>query len=221
MTELPRRRLDLGKNRTSPTSAARDKSNWGGPRARWRPAARGVRRLRHIRASRCGRHHRARPACAPAPRPGGRRHRLLRRQALPFRAADGPRRRQFLAARGDRAAARHVGDRTCALFDHRRDLLRNVQPLFAELDGGGFAVGHNGNLTNGLTLRRQLVRDGALMQSTTDTEVILHLVAAPNAIASSIASSKGCASSKAPMRLSGLPTRSSSAHAIRSAFAPW
>jgi len=56
-------------------------------------------------------------------------------------------------------------------------VLRNVQPLFAELDGGGFAIGHNGNLTNGLTLRRQLVRDGALMQSTTDTEVILHLVA--------------------------------------------
>src|SRR5436305_1707167 len=56
-------------------------------------------------------------------------------------------------------------------------ILRNVQPLFAELDGGGFAVGHNGNLTNGLSLRRQLVREGALMQSTTDTEVILHLVA--------------------------------------------
>src|ERR1700681_3399223 len=56
-------------------------------------------------------------------------------------------------------------------------ILRNVQPLFAELDAGGFAVGHNGNLTNGLTLRRQLVRDGAIMQSTTDTEVILHLLA--------------------------------------------
>src|SRR5436190_20803678 len=56
-------------------------------------------------------------------------------------------------------------------------VLRNVQPLFAELNGGGFAVGHNGNLTNGLTLRHQLVREGAIMQSTTDTEVILHLVA--------------------------------------------
>jgi amidophosphoribosyltransferase len=56
-------------------------------------------------------------------------------------------------------------------------ILRNVQPLFAELNTGGFAVGHNGNLTNGLTLRRQLVREGAMMQSTTDTEVILHLVA--------------------------------------------
>src|ERR1700744_3486754 len=56
-------------------------------------------------------------------------------------------------------------------------ILRNVQPLFAELNAGGFAVGHNGNLTNGLTLRRQLVREGAMMQATTDTEVILHLVA--------------------------------------------
>src|SRR5471030_2625248 len=56
-------------------------------------------------------------------------------------------------------------------------ILRNVQPLFAELNAGGFAVGHNGNLTTGLTLRRELVRNGAMMQSTTDTEVILHLVA--------------------------------------------
>jgi amidophosphoribosyltransferase len=56
-------------------------------------------------------------------------------------------------------------------------ILRNVQPLFAELDGGGFAVAHNGNLTNGLTLRRNLIRDGAICQSTTDTEVIVHLVA--------------------------------------------
>jgi amidophosphoribosyltransferase len=56
-------------------------------------------------------------------------------------------------------------------------ILRNVQPLFAELDGGGFAVAHNGNLTNALTLRRNLIRDGAICQSTTDTEVIVHLVA--------------------------------------------
>ncbi|MDJ1156970.1 amidophosphoribosyltransferase [Chelatococcus sp. SYSU_G07232] len=56
-------------------------------------------------------------------------------------------------------------------------VLRNVQPLFAELGGGGFAVAHNGNLTNALTLRRELVRDGAICQSTSDTEVILHLVA--------------------------------------------
>jgi amidophosphoribosyltransferase len=56
-------------------------------------------------------------------------------------------------------------------------ILRNVQPLFAELDGGGFAVAHNGNLTNGLTLRRDLIREGAIFQATSDSEVILHLVA--------------------------------------------
>jgi len=56
-------------------------------------------------------------------------------------------------------------------------ILRNVQPLFAELSTGGFAVGHNGNLTNGLTLRQELIAEGAICQSTSDTEVILHLLA--------------------------------------------
>ncbi|HEY0144672.1 MAG TPA: amidophosphoribosyltransferase, partial [Methylovirgula sp.] len=56
-------------------------------------------------------------------------------------------------------------------------ILRNVQPLFSEISSGGFAVAHNGNLTNGLTLRRNLVNDGAIFQSTSDTEAILHLVA--------------------------------------------
>ncbi len=54
---------------------------------------------------------------------------------------------------------------------------RNIQPLFAELGCGGFAVGHNGNLTNGRALRRELVRKGCLFQSTTDTEVIIGLMA--------------------------------------------
>ncbi|MTI17625.1 amidophosphoribosyltransferase [Rhodobacteraceae bacterium RKSG542] len=55
--------------------------------------------------------------------------------------------------------------------------LRNVQPLFAELDGGGIAVCHNGNFTNAMTLRRQLIKDGAICQSTSDSEVVLQLVA--------------------------------------------
>ena len=55
--------------------------------------------------------------------------------------------------------------------------LRNVQPLYAELASGGFAVAHNGNLTNARKLRRELVRRGSLFQSTTDTEVVIHLMA--------------------------------------------
>src|SRR6202012_1107613 len=56
-------------------------------------------------------------------------------------------------------------------------VLRNVQPLYFEFDFGGFALGHNGNLTNALQLRRQLIRRGSLFQSTTDTETIFHLMA--------------------------------------------
>jgi amidophosphoribosyltransferase len=56
-------------------------------------------------------------------------------------------------------------------------ILRNVQPLFAEYEFGGFALGHNGNLTNAAYLRRVLIRQGCLFQSTTDTEVIHHLMA--------------------------------------------
>jgi amidophosphoribosyltransferase len=56
-------------------------------------------------------------------------------------------------------------------------MLRNVQPLFADFEFGGFAVAHNGNLTNALGLRRALVRRGCLFQSTTDSEVFVHLIA--------------------------------------------
>jgi amidophosphoribosyltransferase len=55
--------------------------------------------------------------------------------------------------------------------------LRNVQPLFADFEFGGLAICHNGNLTNSYHLRRQLVRRGSLFQSTSDTEVIIHLIA--------------------------------------------
>ena len=56
-------------------------------------------------------------------------------------------------------------------------ILRNVQPLYADFEFGGFAVAHNGNLTNAHVLRRILVRRGCLFQSTTDSEVFIQLIA--------------------------------------------
>ena len=55
--------------------------------------------------------------------------------------------------------------------------IRNVQPLFAELADDGFAVAHNGNISNAMKLRRTLQRRGSIFQSTSDTEVVIHLVA--------------------------------------------
>ncbi|HEX2257748.1 MAG TPA: amidophosphoribosyltransferase [Afifellaceae bacterium] len=73
--------------------------------------------------------------------------------------------------KGDRAIGHNRYSTTGA------PVLRNVQPLFAELSVGGFAVAHNGNLTNARTLQRALQRRGAIFQSTSDTETIIHLVA--------------------------------------------
>ncbi len=55
--------------------------------------------------------------------------------------------------------------------------LRNVQPMFADLEAGGVAIAHNGNLTNFLAIRERLVSEGSIFQSTSDSEVILHLIA--------------------------------------------
>ncbi len=71
----------------------------------------------------------------------------------------------------------------CAAIGHTRystaggSFLRNGQPMFADLKTGGLAIAHNGNLTNFLALRESLVSQGAIFQSTSDSEVILHLVA--------------------------------------------
>lgn len=55
--------------------------------------------------------------------------------------------------------------------------LRNIQPIFADLAGGGCAIAHNGNLTNARKLRQRLVQGGAIFQTTMDTEVVLQLIA--------------------------------------------
>ncbi len=55
--------------------------------------------------------------------------------------------------------------------------LRNIQPFFADLHGGGLSIAHNGNLTNAITLRNTLVKDGAIFRTTSDTETIVQLIA--------------------------------------------
>ncbi len=97
---------------------------------------------------------------------------------------------RFFSHRGTGSVADNFGDEAVIrqlpgdlAIGHNRysttgeTIARNIQPLFADLASGGFAVGHNGNLTNALPLRRRLVAGGCLFQSTTDTEVIIHLIA--------------------------------------------
>tara|TARA_E500000178_G_scaffold296086_1_gene302146 strand:+ start:660 stop:2141 length:1482 start_codon:yes stop_codon:yes gene_type:complete len=55
--------------------------------------------------------------------------------------------------------------------------LRNIQPFFADLHMGGLSIAHNGNLTNALSLREILVKDGAIFRTTSDTETIVQLIA--------------------------------------------
>ena len=57
------------------------------------------------------------------------------------------------------------------------DPLMEIQPFSSELAFGGFALAHNGNLTNAGRLRASLIETGSLFQSSSDTEVIVHLVA--------------------------------------------
>jgi len=55
--------------------------------------------------------------------------------------------------------------------------LRNIQPFFADTNAGGICISHNGNLTNAITLRSKLVKDGAIFHTTSDTETIVQLIA--------------------------------------------
>ena len=55
--------------------------------------------------------------------------------------------------------------------------LRNIQPFFADLHLGGLSLAHNGNLTNAVSLRELLVKEGAIFRTTSDTETIVQLIA--------------------------------------------
>ena len=57
------------------------------------------------------------------------------------------------------------------------NLIKNVQPFFADLHAGGIGIAHNGNLSNALNLRKELVKNGSIFQTTSDTETIVQLIA--------------------------------------------
>ena len=56
-------------------------------------------------------------------------------------------------------------------------LIRNIQPFFADLHTGGLGIAHNGNLTNAISIREKMVKDGAIFQTTSDTETLVQLIA--------------------------------------------
>ena len=57
------------------------------------------------------------------------------------------------------------------------NLMKNIQPFFADLHSGGIGIAHNGNLSNALQLRKELVKNGSIFQTTSDTETIVQLIA--------------------------------------------
>ena len=70
----------------------------------------------------------------------------------------------------------------CAIGHNRysttgNNLIKNVQPFFADLHAGGISIAHNGNLSNARHLRRELVKEGSIFQTTSDTETIVQLIA--------------------------------------------
>ena len=71
---------------------------------------------------------------------------------------------------------------SCAIGHNRystagNNLIKNVQPFFADLHSGGISIAHNGNLSNALHLRKELVKNGSIFQTTSDTETIVQLIA--------------------------------------------
>ena len=128
---------------------------------------------------------RAGPACAAASRPGSGRHRHLSTMAISSPSgisglvgdAFGRNSNAAKNLKGNFAVG-HVRYSTAGGSN-----ARNIQPIFADLAGGGIAIAHNGNLTNAHTLRTELVAQGAIFQSTSDTETIVHLAARSTCVA--------------------------------------
>ena len=86
---------------------------------------------------------------------------------------------------GDNFTSKKIIDQlpgSCAIGHNRYSttglpIIRNIQPFFADLHLGGISIAHNGNLTNAIHIRDRMVKDGAIFQTTSDTETIIQLIA--------------------------------------------
>ena len=144
---------------------------------RGRPLPRPVRPLRRLRQHRGGAPHLHGPLRPAAPRPGVGGHRRRRRPARCgsrrawASSTTSSTRTRLAKLPGDRAIG-HVRYSTAG-----DTVATNAQPYLIECHRGPIAVGHNGNLVNATILRQELEAAGSIFQSTSDTEVILHLYA--------------------------------------------
>ena len=101
----------------------------------------------------------------------------------------------YFHAGSDCAAARRGGaSDTRAIRPPATHALMNAQPIVIDCNKGKLALGHNGNLTNASKWRRKLEHRGSIFQTTSDTEVIVHLIAR-SAARNLVRSDGGCAES--------------------------
>ena len=142
-----------------------------------RQVQRRVRRVRDLRASRGRQPHVPRPLCAAASRPGERRHRDRRRREAARRRAPWATSPTRSTSRRSATLPGHIAIGHTRYSTAGESKLENAQPFLIDCAHGQIAVGHNGNLVNARELRDELVRNGSIFQTSSDTEVILHLYA--------------------------------------------
>ena len=113
---------------------------------------------------------------APTSRAGSLRH-CLQRWGNNFMSRRAGPCGRYLLATGVSSSPRCHGYRTQPLFHSGRRWSQEQQPLSVNFAFGNLAVAHTGNLINATMLRSELEAYGAIFQSTSDTEVIIHLIA--------------------------------------------
>ena len=155
-------------------------------RPRRRHPARRVRRVRHSGPPRCLGADRARPPRPPAPRPGSGGHRLASTAASSIpNASSASSAITSPIPRPSPASPATWRWATSATRPPARRSSATCSRCSPSSKSAASPSRHNGNFTNGLTLRRQLIAQGAICQSTSDTEVVLHLIARSRKTASS------------------------------------